>query len=40
MKLLQSNKSKTTKDKNSENVPNLEITERNYGNSISPLQYC
>ena len=27
MKLLGSNKSKITKDKNGENVPNLEITE-------------
>ena len=27
MKLLRSNKSKITKDKNGENVPNLEITE-------------
>ena len=26
MKLLENNKSKTTKDKNSENVPNLEMT--------------
>ena len=27
MKLLENNKSKITKDKNSENVPNLEMTE-------------
>ena len=33
MKLLGSNKSKVTKNKNGKNVPNLEIT----GNSISPL---
>ena len=33
MKLLGSNKSKVTKNKNGKNVTNLEIT----GNSISPL---
>ena len=35
MKLLRNTKSKITKNKNGENVPNLEITEVVHGNIVS-----